>query len=611
MPLPTTTRCPQDPGSGSSDVPASSAGPSAGSHQLEEGIGAGDRPGDTGKRGPWVPSTRLLVLCGLAVITAAVPFVVFDSVGIGLVDAPMHLRNQQGFYRNLSYGHWMPTWLDTHNAGFGALVFHIRGRGPHYLFSLFMWLLGGDAWAGLKFGTLAAFALGALLTYRLARMFFPPRVSLLAGMLHLLGPYLAFSLYAKFGICESVGLALAPWAIRRFLLLMERPSLRMLGWFAVSYALLIDAHLPVALVLGELLAVIAVFLAFSATNKRRFDGRRLAWAAGGMVLSLSLSAYYWVFMLLGGQADRMNEVMLSFTEDYQWFLFSREGWLIPTTAIPIIFIGVGFLALVVVCRSGFREALPAGLRRLWPALLTALSAGLLIQSGLARWVWENTPLSHCHDRTHRFDAALHLPVILLLVGSGGAIARAASTRWRGWLSAGWIGLTAGYVLLAVVIPWYVFLTAGHTVNSQPSTDPAGSEQLIYSPWTADFKQTLKRESSSDWKLAGDGVRNIHIERWAPEDKRFSFESDATTVDLRQYHYPGWRLEIDGKPVEVRPGKPYGQLQFDVGAGVHDGRLQLVWPPACRYGARVSIAALALTFGMIIPRPKSPKRQAFL
>ena len=43
----------------------------------------------------------------------------------------------------------------------------------------------------------------------------------------------------------------------------------------------------------------------------------------------------------------------------------------------------------------------------------------------------------------------------------------------------------------------------------------------------------------------------------------------TIFDYYKYYFPGWKVWIDGKNVEVYAGKPYGQIEFMVPEGKHE------------------------------------------
>jgi hypothetical protein len=324
-------------------------------------------------------------------------------------------------------------------------------------------------------------------------------------------------------------------------------------------------------------------------------------------LALAITAYYWPMLAFGDTAAPAHASVRQVVSAYIWYLFSPDGWLIPQTAVPLVFVAVGGLGAVVYAARGLREGLPAELRRLWPGLLGVTAGALLLQSSACRWLWENTPLMIMLDRTHRLDAAVQVPVVLMLVGSGQVlVGRLVRTRWERLLAGGWVLAVTSSVGLGVLIPWYVFLSAGRTVHSVSLDPDRYASADFLAPPTANVDAVMRFEATTEWKLRGDGVANVSIQRWTPHDKQFTFRSTATRVNVRQFDYAGWTLEIDGQAAPHRAGRPYGQVTVDVDEGTHRGRLYLVGSPAMRAGACVSVGAGLIVLSLLPLSPRSRK-----
>lgn len=535
----------------------------------------------------------LLLLLVAAVVVPAIPLVVFQSVGVSTVDAPHHVRWLHGFYRGLSQGSIIPGWSDETFAGFGAYPLMIYGRAGYYLMVPFVWLTQ-DAWSAFRFGLPVTFLLAAWLSYRAGRLFFDRNASLLVAICYLLGPYCIFVPYSQFGITEHAAMVLLPWAVTRLVVLLRRPGTANLGLFAVAYALVVFSHLIVAFVLGGTLLAIAL-TASGAVSRLRSVG----WTLGGVVCALALTAFYWPFAVLGGgasEATREWYARLYAQEDSVHFIFGPGNWLIPDTAVPLCYLLVAGLCVAVLAEGKWRSRLPADQVRVWWGLSILVLGTVAFESPLSQPLWDRLVLLQQIQRPYRFHAALQLPVALLIAASWVALRKGhapAPNRRPLLASWAWLGVLGANVGLGAVIPWYLYFSASRTIASVPTFSPTAEDWPYVAPPTADLERVMAEQADTDWKIRGTGVSSVEVVRWEPERRVVRFATSGGPIDLRTFHTDGWRLELDGQPVALRAGEPYGQIQFDAPPGTHQARLIYGWPRRCRVGAGVSLAAAAL------------------
>ncbi len=529
----------------------------------------------------------LFVACVAAVVVPLLPTLLFDSVGAGQSDVPLHIRWLHGFQRDLSLGVWVPTWADEANAGFGSYPYHILGRGAYYAMAPLVPLAGG-VWPAIKLGLLLFAGLGAFCSYRTGRLFFDQRLSLVVALFYVLGPYVCFE-NGNLGMMQCAALALAPWPIGRLVLLARTPNARNLSVFCMSYALLIFTHLIVAFVLGGTLVAMAGGYAVA---RRRIAP--LVASVGGIGVALAMTSFYWIFIVAGiegGQAVEFHEGVQS-----QWahYMFTEGSWLIPDAAIPLCYMAVGGLALLVWGRPILRRQLSPPLAGVWGGLLVTLALGLLIQTSWSDWLWQRSSLLRRVDHPLRFDAALQFPVVLLLVGSVAAIRRyAGSRKHRSWLLGGWWATAAVNGGLGLFIPWYFYLSGQKTIADVPPHRPSDASMFYMKPSTARIDEVMERESSSTWRIRGASVVEAAVTHWTPHRRRIDLLSSGGPVQLRTFYYAGWELALDGQTVPIRAGEPYGQIEFDAPPGNHTAELRLVWPLRCRRAAVVSLASASL------------------
>jgi hypothetical protein len=66
---------------------------------------------------------------------------------------------------------------------------------------------------------------------------------------------------------------------------------------------------------------------------------------------------------------------------------------------------------------------------------------------------------------------------------------------------------------------------------------------------------------------------------------------AGTARVRRFYFPGWRAYVDGQPVAIVPGAPYGLIEVAVPAGQHELRLAFESTPSRMAGAGLALAGL--------------------
>jgi hypothetical protein len=64
-----------------------------------------------------------------------------------------------------------------------------------------------------------------------------------------------------------------------------------------------------------------------------------------------------------------------------------------------------------------------------------------------------------------------------------------------------------------------------------------------------------------------------------------------TLRLNRFFFPGWRAWVDGRPVQIAPGGPYGLIDVPVPAGPHDLLLAFGATPARLAGDMLALLAL--------------------
>jgi hypothetical protein len=150
--------------------------------------------------------------------------------------------------------------------------------------------------------------------------------------------------------------------------------------------------------------------------------------------------------------------------------------------------------------------------------------------------------------------------------------------WQRW----WPRLLAYGVMLGILVfvwhrvqpPWW-----DHAVDVQKMQSAMLSGQGYegsdeYVPINADAYEvdpTMRKV-----RLDGPGRAQIRVSQWGAQEKEFTAEvSERTTLAVRLFNYPAWRVEMNGRVVSAETHETTGLMVVPVDAGTNDVRLTFV------------------------------------
>jgi hypothetical protein len=106
-------------------------------------------------------------------------------------------------------------------------------------------------------------------------------------------------------------------------------------------------------------------------------------------------------------------------------------------------------------------------------------------------------------------------------------------------------------------------------------------------------------------IAGQGnIETIH--RGGASSRVRVNADEPVTVQFYTYDYPGWQVVLDDRPIEHRPGSPYGLITVEVPAGEHILRLSMGTTPPRTVGTIMSSLALLTIIALIIQPNRQPE-----
>ncbi|MEP7199329.1 MAG: hypothetical protein ABI874_05880, partial [Chloroflexota bacterium] len=254
---------------------------------------------------------------------------------MGAHDAPHSLFFLQAFDEVLRDGHWWPAWGPHFAFGYGYPLWIFYAPLAYYVGEAFH-LLGASITTAMKLVDLVATVGATVSMYLWARHHFGKPAAALAAVVYTVAPYHLLDLYVRSSGAEYFAFVFFPLVLWRWEVLLQLPSRRNAVLAAVVTAGLILTHQGAAFIFAILLAA---YLLFSlAQLLRTEDGgretvnvarppsvvRRLAYVFVAALLTLGLSAIFWLPLLLE-QKYIVVEQWTSVAYNYQkHFVFTNQ-----------------------------------------------------------------------------------------------------------------------------------------------------------------------------------------------------------------------------------------------------------------------------------------------
>jgi hypothetical protein len=474
--------------------------------------------------------------------------------------------------------------------------------------------------------------------YLFARRFWGAGGGLLSALVYVYAPYHVYTEpYARGDYPELLAFALFPFILWRFQRLFDpAPSVARfdLAWAALSLGLLILTHNLMALVMA---AFIGVWLLWGTLATRRLMGR--AWLA--LVLGVALPAYFWLPVLAEREAVQLQNLIDVAELDYRHFFIPLSELLAPSPladggarnglqprynlGVAAWFLGGAGALSLLTAYFGRRQALDA-LRHHSDALfflLMGLGLAFLITPASA-FVWEALPLLAYLQFPWRFLGVVGACAAFLAGACWPALLRFIPPPF--WQKAA-LGLLCFIPLAAslptLYVPQWDLQRLDTSVAAYHAEENAGRQRGT--TFSGEFlPRSVFVVAGGNQRLLADfadgpPVNPLHIEALpdgvgyellhnGPQETRWRFTSPQDfRAEALIFDFVGWRVEVNGQPVDITPSNPHGFITFPVPAGEAEVRLWLGATPSRRVGVAISVLAgvTLLIVSVVEGRAKAP------
>lgn len=305
----------------------------------------------------WLPPVAIhafLIAMGVLLVVPALlgPPMLHDSFAIGWVWIDQ-------FTAEIARGNLYPRWLPLSNGGLGAPVFYYYPPLAFYAAAMFG-LVGFSTYASMIATFAASFALSGISAWHWLKD--RSRHPLLGALVFMAAPYHLFDFTRRGALAECLAIALIPLVAIGLRRVAEgRGSLLL----AFSYAAMICAHLPLALLTSVLLIAPYAF----------WHRRRLPGFAIGTGLGIGITALY---LLPALALEEHRDVAKLYQHD-----FLNPSYWSPWTAD----FSVGFVLDVYVIMAALAAMSLMLLARRWDPWALGAIAVLVVSAGLIPQFW--------------------------------------------------------------------------------------------------------------------------------------------------------------------------------------------------------------------------------
>lgn len=518
--------------------------------------------------------------------------------GPGITDAHdsvSHVVRVASFYQSLTEGNLVPRWSQNLNYGYGHPIFMFLYPLPSYAASL-AHFLGFAVIPSLKIVMGASYALAGVFAYLWFKQLFGVWPAIIGAAVFQLAPYRFVNLYVRNAFGENTATLFIPLVFWLFTKLIQQPHRRHLIWATLALSGLLLSHNAISLMILPFLGVYTLILLYFSKNRLLAIGYSLL--AG--LLGFGLSAFFWFPAFMEGKYTLREIVMRgnSFTDG---FVYPHQ-LVIPSW-------GYGVSA-------------------------RGPNDGMSFQVGIIQWLaFLATPLMFFKAKnrfnklnwlTFLFWLAFIFSIFIMLeislpVWKILTIIKKFQFPWR-WLTVSVVaaaflaaGLSRHFKLSRIAALLIVGLLVSQTIwywqpkgflpQSEPeiianyagTTDTGESTPLWAIRWQ-------EKPSPGGLSVVSGAPIDYQIIRRQSEVHEYTVTASVLTqISDNTLYFPGWKVYVDGEPVEITYADPNwrGEITFPVPPGTHSVRVVFEETKLRRFTDAISLATGAITAALFI------------
>ncbi len=476
----------------------------------------------------------------------------------------------------LRLGQFPPRFVPDLSFGFGYPLFNFVFPLPFYVGEIFH-LLGLSFVGSIKTVFLISLPFSGYFMYKFLKEHTSFWLALAGAIIYIYTPYRATDIYIRGAIGEIFAFIFPPlvaFAISKIAKDKQSLALHAKDWkwvslLGISTAGLILSHNIMAYMFFPFLVILSLLIGFKL--KTFF----------GFVLGLLISIYFWLPVIVESSLMKYGTGNFNYIDHFPTIKQLITPYFGYGASVPGPYDGMSFfmgtvnLVLVATAIIFFKKLNKISL---WALGMIAIS--VFMMNFRSTVFWDNLPLIAYFQFPWRFLSLTAFATSILVIALDG---------FKYSKQIGMLLVTGVIALNFSFFKPHDFLGRGdeYYLNRYIPTPAASSEYLK----TQEEYLRLPKDTEvrPDKRSPYMGLNNLFNVDYKEE---FVF-------DYYKYYFPGWEVKIDGVKVEVRAGKPYGQVQFDVPAGKHIIEVSFKETPFRMILNIVSLLSVIIAITMVI------------
>ncbi len=479
-------------------------------------------------------------------------------------DTQDHIARIANFYQNLLQGNFIPRWAGNLNYGYGHPILEFLYPLPSYIVSL-LHFIGFSLVDATKIVYGFGMITSGLTMYLFIRAMWGEEAGVIGGILYMYAPYKFVDLYVRGDIGENTAFVFLPLVFWGIYKLSKTHKKRYVLLSSLFLALLILSHNAVSLMMMPLILCFMLYLWWiEKWNKKFFVQSALVISFGFL-----LSSFFCFPALFEGQYTLRNIVTrggyLTKFVNIQSLLYgpwSYSSW--DIAGKNNLTVQLGILQWIFLVLSSVL-CIPLWKRKKQLAVLIVGSIGttltaLFLMLSQSNFIWQRTMLLQNFQFPWRF---LSIPVFTLAM-LGGLLVGTFPSIWR--------KIAVVTVLIAIF-----FLSKDYMHAKAYDVKPVSFFTGIYNGttdtgesapiWSVRFME--HRPKAPIQAIAG-RAKILSIKRKITDHTYVVKDDTQVQFVENTLYFPGWRVLVDDKPVDVQFQDPHhrGLMTFLAPQGEH-------------------------------------------
>lgn len=482
----------------------------------------------------------------------------------------VHIAWLYEMYKTLQVGQIPPRFVPDLSYGFGYPLFNFVFPLPYYIGSVFHFL-GLSLVDSTKAVFFLSIPLAAVFMYFFLRNLTGSKLSLLGAVLYSFAPYRSVDIYVRGAIGEIFAFVFFPVIALSVLKLTRETKKLNFKWIGIG-ALSIGGLILTHNIAAYMFIPFAAFLAIINWVQNKFDKQILLQLFLTFVLGILVAGYFWVPAILDSGLMKYDTVF-NFIDHFPTLQQLYKPYWGYGASVPGPYDGMSFflgissivtlLAAVVLCIFFFRKY--TGEQKMilsWTFI--SLLIVIFMMNFRSTFLWQHLPLLPYFQFPWRFlmMTTFLIPILVITLEK---------VKYNGLIVVFLILLTLGINYSYFRPQDFLGRTDGYFLNKYipvpKASDVYKMQQEEYLRLPASTITRPDKNYPLFYNQAGEAIAGGKQLSSLDGQLKSSFNSE-TEVNFSKYYFPGWKAEVDGKPVSITPGYPFGQITVKIPAGSH-------------------------------------------